>query len=696
MKFWMSLLCCTVLMAVGRAVGLDLYVAVGGNDGWTGRQPQAGESSQGPFATLERARDEIRKLRAAGRLQDEPVTVHIREGVYALESPFELSPADSGTAESPVIYRAYAEERPRVIGGREISNLVPVTDESILGRLDPVARGHVVQADLNALGISDFGTVVPGGKRFELFYDQRPMTLARWPNDGYTRVGKLLGDKETEFISHGQVGNKIGKFTYEGDRPARWTQEPEIWLSGYWFYDWSDAFDLVESIDTDQRVIALKYREQRLGYRSGQRYYAVNLLSEIDLPGEWYLDRGTGTLYFWPPPAETESRTFASVLEDLIVVRDASHIVLRCLTLEHSRNTAVTIQNGSNVQLKGCTLRNIGGRAVRIEGGREHAVIGCDFYDTGEGGVVADGGDRERLVPGSHLVVNNHFYRYSRNRRTYRPAISVNGVGHRVAHNLIHDAPHLAIQFTGNDHLIELNEIYHVCTETDDAGAIYTGRNWTWRGNRIRHNYFHHMGDYKTLVGVQTVYLDDLVGGTVVYGNVFYKGGRGVLIGGGRHNLVENNVFVDCTPAVHVDSRGTGWAKAHLEDPKNPLYTTLAKTPYKTPPWSTRYPELLDLLEDEPARAKYNIIRRNICVGGKWLELHDGLDEQTVTVQENWVDRDPGFVDAVRQDFRLREDSPVFKLGFEPIPFEKIGLYQDEFRASWPPPPRPDISADGL
>ena len=101
---------------------------------------------------------------------------------------------------------------------------------------------------------------------------------------------------------------------------------------------------------------------------------------------------------------------------------------------------------------------------------------------------------------------------------------------------------------------IEFNEIHHVCLETGDVGAIYTGRDWTLRGNVIRHNFIHHTGGVG--MGSMGIYLDDCVSGTQIYGNVFCKVHRAAFIGGGRDYKVENNIFVDCTPAVELDGRG--------------------------------------------------------------------------------------------------------------------------------------------
>ena len=160
--------------------------------------------------------------------------------------------------------------------------------------------------------------------------------------------------------------------------------------------------------------------------------------------------------------------------------------------------------------------------------------------------------------------------------------------------------------------------------------------------------------------------------GTIIYGNVFYRVTRAAFIGGGRDNIVENNIFVECNPAVHVDARAMGWASYHVN---TTMVERLNRVPYKKPPWSERYPELVNILEDEPAAPKGNRIIRNVCWRGKWLEI-EGKAKPYVRFEENLIDQNPLFVDAEKMDFRLRPDSPAYKIGFKPIPFEKIGLYR--------------------
>ena len=654
--------------------GATLFVSTEGNDAWSGRLPEPNAAkADGPFATLERARDEIRTIKQAAGLPNGGVTVEVRGGRYERQQTFELAETDSGSEDAPIIYRAHEDEAVRLGGGKVITGFAPVTDAAVLDRLDPSARGKVLQTDLRAQGMEDFGPVEQQG--LELFFQDKPMTIARWPNDGFVRIVDVVGGDPVDV--RGTVGDKIGKFVYDGDRPKRWVGEKNAWVHGYWFWDWSDQRHRIESIDTEQRVISVVPPYHSYGYRKGQWFYAFNILAELDRPGEWYLDRETGVLYFWPPEPIEEGEVMVSVLPTLVTMQDTSHVTIEGMTLEGTRGTAVTMDGGTHSQIVGCTFRNLGSWAVQISGGAANRVVGCDIYETGDGGISLTGGDRETLTPAGHYAENNHIHHYGRWHRMYQPAISLNGVGNRACHNLIHSAPHMGICFGGNDHLMELNEIHHVCYESNDAGAIYSGRDWTMRGTVIRHNYLHHICGFEGR-GCVGVYLDDMFCGTEISGNIFYEVTRAAFIGGGRDCTIENNVFVDCRPAIHLDARAAGWASDHVD---TTMTERLKDMPYDRPPYSERFPQLLTILEDEPALPKGNIIRRNVCKGGRWDEIEDKARPHVV-LEANLLDDDPGFVDPEAANFQLRDDSPAYQLGFEKIPVEKIGLYDDKRRAS--------------
>ncbi len=661
--------------------GRILFVSAIGNDNWSGTVAEP-RGDDGPFATLRQARDAIRKMKADGGLPEGGIEVHVRGGRYALAESLEFTSDDSGTPESRVTYRAASGEEVRLSGGRPVDHFTPVTDEAILARLDESVRGKVYQADLKALGIVDLGEVAASGKRLELFFNDLPMRISRWPNEGFVQIVDVVA--ETPLDVRGTKGDRSGKIVYDGDRPTRWVAETDAWLHGYWFWDWAEQRMKVQSIDTDKKVVTLAAPQHGYGYRKNQWYYAFNALCEIDEPGEWYLDRTTGVLYFYPPAPIDQGRAEVSAIPTLVTMKDVSHVTLRGFIMEGARNDGMTISGGAAVRVEACTFRNLGEWAVRVSGGTDHGVVGCDVYQTGAGGIALSGGDRKTLTPAGHFALNNHIYEFSRFTRVYQPGITLQGVGNRAAHNLIHNAPHMGMGFGGNDHLIEFNEIHSVSYESNDAGAIYTGRNWTMRGNMIRHNYLHHISGFRNK-GCVGVYLDDMFSSADIIGNVFHKVTRAAMIGGGRDCRIENNVFVDCTPAVHVDARALGWAHGHADMwlKEAGEKGTLSGIAFDKPPYSERYPALATILEHEPKAPVGNVIAKNIFQGGRWDGIHTGA-RPYVKLADNLIDIDPHFIAPENHDFRLRDDSPAWALGFKSIPIEKIGLYEDERRASWP------------
>jgi len=647
----------------------DVYLSPAGSDRGAGTQAR-------PFATLERARDHIRTLKRSGKIPQRGITVWLRGGVYRRTETFKLGTEDSGTQGGPITYRAYPHEKVSLIGGRRVSGFAPVRDGEILKRIEKPYRDKILQLDLKALGITDYGNLIAHSygspirpAPLELFFQDRPMTLARWPNAAWAKVGPIP-----------RGGENDDSFPYEGDRPQRWRGLSDVWLHGYWHWDWADTYLKAKAIDEkNHRMETYPMNGVRgNGFKSGQRYYALNILEELDDPGEYYLDRQSGILYFWPPEPLSAGETYVSLLDQpLVEIKEASHIALRGLAFRFTRGSGIEISGGSNNLITGCLLRNLGTFAVKIEGGAAHGVRSCDISETGEGGMLIEGGDRQTLKPAEHYAINNRISHYSRWTRTYRPAVRVAGVGNRVAHNLIDDAPHAAILLAGNNHRIELNEIHHVALETSDVGAIYMGRDYTQRGNIIRYNYIH---DLPVETEVNAIYLDDCWSGTTIYGNVVHTAHRAVLLGGGRDNTVANNIFIDCHPAVFVDARGLGWARFWFDGRDPSLLDRLKAIPYNKPPYSVEYPQLVNLLQDEPALPKGNSIVRNVCYGGQWLQLLDGLTSKVVKIEDNYLGPDPRFVDFAHQNFQLRNDSPAYKLGFKPIPMEKIGLYSDEDR----------------
>ncbi|MEZ6070868.1 MAG: hypothetical protein R3C10_11495 [Pirellulales bacterium] len=250
----------------------------------------------------------------------------------------------------------------------------------------------------------------------------------------------------------------------------------------------------------------------------------------------------------------------------------------------------------------------------------------------------------------------------------------------------------MGMGFGGNDHVIELNELHDVCYESNDAGAIYTGRDWTQRGTVVRHNYLHDITGFEGR-GCVGVYLDDMFCGTEISGNLFHRVTRAAFIGGGRDSTVTGNLFVDCRPALHIDARALGWAHDHSDAwiEEGHEQGTLSGIRFGQPPYSERYPELAHILDEEPAAPRGNRVYANVSYGGKWDEV-EAAARPYVTIEDNLVDEDPRFVtpDRIGENnpaataFALRDDSPAWSVGFEKLPLAEMGLYESPDRANAP------------
>ncbi|MHC5077366.1 MAG: hypothetical protein ACYTFM_13225 [Planctomycetota bacterium] len=176
------------------------YISKLGDDRWSGTIPEPKEDeSDGPFATLDRARDAVQQRRKNIQCDLSSAQVLIRKGIYTLSTTFELSKLDSGTSRYPVIYQPYKNEKVHIIGGLEISGFSPVMDQTILSRIQKPFRDKIFQISLSTQGVNNFGEIPQSGHAGkstrsiyptsnELFFENRPMKLARWPNEGWVHV----------------------------------------------------------------------------------------------------------------------------------------------------------------------------------------------------------------------------------------------------------------------------------------------------------------------------------------------------------------------------------------------------------------------------------------------------------------------------------------------------------------------------
>ena len=295
----------------------------------------------------------------------------------------------------------------------------------------------------------------------------------------------------------------------------------------------------------------------------------------------------------------------------------------------------------------------------------------------GRGGIIASGGNRKTLARGNHLIENCKIHELSRIDHTYTPGILLTGVGNRAAHNLLYDIPSSALRVAGNDHVVELNEIHHVVQESDDQGAVDMWGNPTYRGNVFRHNYWHHIGNQvnpheEPFCGQAGIRLDDAICGTGIYGNIFHRSSAGrpgfgaVQIHGGKDNVIDGNVFVECMAAVSF----TPWGEERWRQ-----FTSgaLDSEDIDASLYMERYPALKRLSEDHDV----NLVCRNLILNcGEFLRRDSG---RSIILDNVVVNADAALAAGEALDWtgltKLMQQS-----GFARIPFEEIGLYESPVR----------------
>ncbi|MDD3545041.1 MAG: right-handed parallel beta-helix repeat-containing protein [Kiritimatiellae bacterium] len=614
-----------------------------------------------PFATLERARDAIRAQRIRGALPAGGVTVYLRGGVYEIKQTFTLSDIDSGTLGAPVVYRAWKNEKPVLDGGFRVRRFRKVRNRDVLKRLKPEARGKVFAADVGSQGYDmsaapqGYGVGINNQTVRELYQDGMPLQPARWPNSGTVMTGNVVDPTNLTFAC-------------AEDRMSGWGQAKDMLASGHWRHLWAHC-TVPAAADPTAGTLTLTEKPGNYGIKDDRPFYVLNLLEELDRPGEWFLDRDSGLLYVWPIKHPWFSEITLSRFARPFIAADATRdLIIRGLTLQHGQQHGIVLQQCFNTVVSGNVIRRFGGTALNAPHCANLRIYGNIMHTLGHTGMRVSGGNRRNLTPGNMVIENNDVSRFGRLSRTYTPALHLDGCGGRVAHNHFHIGPSSAMRIEGNDHLIEYNLIEHVVQESDDQGAVDMWGDPSYRGVVIRFNRWRDIGGGKhTPCGQAAIRFDDAISGMLVYGNLFERCSNGnfgaVQIHGGHHNTVDNNLFVDCRYGVSFTPWGQKRWRQYLASDRGAALT-LTNVNVRVQPYKKRYPELADL----GVKADANSVWRNLFAGSE-KKLHK-QPPQTDT----WGNRR---IDA----FNALQDSCV-DTAFRAPHVDMAGLYADPMRAA--------------
>lgn len=653
----------------------DIFVSTKGNDSNSG-------TKESPVKTVQRA------LELAEKLNKEEKVISFEGGEYSVSS-LTLTKDNDNTV-------FYAEDEVTFNGGVTLNTSDFVTYKDNIKMIDLKKYGVTKEQIGQVRAFGQFNTAEKydeaGSIYCELFCDGERMTLSRYPNEGeYLKTGEIIdnGDSKETYTNSGTQQNpewedmknpRGGTFAVNKEvtqRMKNWKNSDDIWLFGYFQYDWADSTTPLEAFD--EGSITTKYASV-YGFKEDMPYYFFNVFEELDAEGEWYIDKENLTLYFIPP-ADFDGKTVQLSLEteDLITLDGADNITFDGITLCGTRAGAIK-GTGNSVTVKNCTIKNVGETAVDLEG-EKILVENNTITATGKAGVVLTGGDRETLESSDNVVTNNLIYDWSQVYQTYQAAVALHGVGGICSHNEIYDSPHEAITYSGNLHVIEYNVIHDVVLKSSDAGAIYAGRSWSQYGNVIRYNCIYNIGSEGfTPSGI---YFDDALSGQEAYGNLLVNiPGCAFLLGGGRDLTVKNNVVVNAGTPISYDDRAIagiedgGWF-AHAKTPNEGLWATLKEVDISSDVWKNAFPQLTKLSDDfdntdDPAFAANpanSVVENNVIVNekkdigdiAKRVKKYSTVENNMLYTFKNSPYSDGNYGEKISTD------------GFEPLPVSEMG-----------------------
>ncbi len=667
------------LKAIGRAIvpkaEPDIYVSPKGNDSGSGQ-------IDSPLASVGEAQHRIRTLRQAQPDRKEPVVVALRGGTYELDEPWQFTPEDSGTAQAPVIYQAYGDERPIISGGRVMSNW------------QKNSQGHWTV---------DLPDAKDGTWSFtQLFVNDQRRFRPRLPETGYYEIARRLDPSDKAAgKGHDRFGFNAGEIRDD------WANLTDVEMMA--FHHWAASRIPIAKVDAQKHIVTVQGHttgnSSWAQLTKGHRYFLENVKEALKNPGQWYLDRPFGRLTYIPREGETPDNTSVVVprLRNLLLLRGkvkerqwVQHVTFKGLTFAHANwstpstgqsfpqaeinlGAAVATMGARHILLEGCAVRHVGEYAMGFGPGcRFNQVIGCEMVDLGAGGIkigsalptgwgntLGAPGDKEALV--SHHTVEDCLIAHA---GRLHPA----GIGVWVGHSPYNTIRH--------------NDVYDLYYSAFSLGWVWGYRPSQAHHNEVAFNHAHDIGQ-RVLSDMGCIYTLGIAPGTTIHDNVFHDvisfgyGGWGLYTDEGSTGVVmENNLVYRCSRGgfhqhYGKENRIVNNILAYGGEHQVQRTRTEEHTSFfferNIVLWDNGSPLLGSNWKDNHFKLDYNLYwhtGKPVTFPGK-LSLAQWQTQRQQDVHS--LITDPGFVNPARDDYRLKADSPALTLGFKPFDTTRAG-----------------------
>lgn len=709
--------------------GQKIFVSTVGDDSGDG-------SEEEPLRTLEKAIDVANEMREDS---DKLIEILLREGTYSVTNTIKI--INSQKDDSLLKISAYQDEKVTINAGVDIPlSAMNIADSDFTNAIiDKPNAGSVLQYNLKDAQIEDFGEISLRGHlisdekeaQAELSLNGEVQKLAGWPNGEYTGLIKPIDSNEYGKRTKSGIANGCS-FKVNYDRPSQWSKPEQAWLSGTIGPNYEFDYYPVSRFDSEEKRVYLS-RGALEKYYTEPYYRFENVPEELDEPGEYYIDRQSGMLYFYPPEDAPKDSVLTITMStptldvsrkapnSMFRIENSKNIVFENLIFKGGRGSAITGKNNSNIKFINCEINSFGENGIRFDASTDITISDCKIHDVGQDGILfVSCGNYQTLSPSNIVVSNNDIYNFARLERSYKTGIDFGYrcVGATAANNHIHNGPHAGMIFYGVNNDIYGNEFDHLVTEFSDMDALYCNNSsYPWeRGNKIHNNYFHDIGkssmNGRHQINVRAIRTDNRGCGLNIYENLFYNigdggngngnNGIGAITAEGTRNRIFNNLFVDCNeayfntlqykeietaddgtlyPDTIINSSGVEVANtingAKVADLKKQMEKYL-------PVYGKQFPELHNYFYEHPNMSKTNEFKNNMIINiaiplsnfnGTQNEEGFRGSQMLTAASGNYVSTsDPGFVSYDNGNLELSSSATLLVEGLPKFEMSSFGI----------------------